>query len=118
LQTVSALPQDFKGTSYAAEVEVDPSGKFLYGSNRGDDSIAVFAIDQRKGTLTPVAVVPSQGKTPGDFSIDPTGSYLFVSDSGSDKVVLFRINPKSGLLTTAQVLEVPSPACVTFVRIE
>ncbi len=119
LQTASTLPRDFEGESTAAEVEVHPAGKFLYGSNRGDDSIAVFAINTRKGTLTPAGHTPTQGKTPRNFAIDPTGSYLFAANQDSDSVVLFRIAQKGGLLTpTGQVLEVPSPACVTFVTIE
>jgi 6-phosphogluconolactonase len=119
LQTVSTLPQDFKGESTTAEVEVHPSGKFLYGSNRGHDSIAVFEINTRKGTLTPMGYVPTLGKTPRSFAIDPTGSYLFAANQDSDNVVQFRIDPNSGRLTpTAQVLEVSSPVCVTFLAIK
>jgi 6-phosphogluconolactonase len=119
LQTVSTLPQDFKGENAAAEVEVHPSGKFLYGSNRGHDSIAVFAINTRKGTLTPLGHVPTLGKTPRNFAIDPTGAYLFAANQNSDSIVQFRIDPNNGRLTpTGQVLEVPSPACVTFLAIE
>ena len=119
MQPVSTLPLDFKGESDAAEVEVHPSGKFLYASNRGLDTIAVFAVNSRKGTLTPLAQVPTLGKTPRNFKIDPTGSYLFVANQDSDNVVQFRINPITGLLTpTGQVLQVPSPVCVTFLPIE
>ncbi len=119
LQTISTLPKDFVGSNDAAEVQVHPAGKFLYGSNRGYDSIAVFAIDSGKGTLTPVAYVPTQGKTPRNFGIDPTGSYLFAANQDSDNIVVFRINPKTGRLTpTGQVLEVPSPVCVKFIAIE
>ncbi len=119
LQTISALPPDFKGESYAAEVVAHPSGKFLYGSNRGYDSIAVFAINTRKGTLTPVDYVLTLGKSPRNFAIDPTGSYLFAANSGSDNIVVFRIDPNNGRLTqTGQVLEVPSPLCVTFQPID
>ena len=119
LQPVSTLPLDFKGESTAAEVEVHPSGKFLYASNRGLDTIAVFAVNSRKGTLTPQAQVPTLGKTPRNFKIDPTGSYLFVANQDSDNVVQFRINPITGLLTpTGQVLQVPSPVCVTFLAVE
>jgi 6-phosphogluconolactonase len=119
LQPVSTLPPDFKGESTAAEVEVHPSGKFLYASNRGLDTIAVFAVNSRKGTLTPLAQVPTLGKTPRNFKIDPTGSYLFVANQDSDNVVQFRINPATGLLApTGQVLQVPSPVCVTFLAIE
>jgi 6-phosphogluconolactonase len=119
LQAVSTLPQNFKGENSAAEVEVHPSGKFLYGSNRGDDSIAVFAINIRKGTLTPAGHVPTLGKTPRNFAIDPTGTYLFAANQSSDSIVQFRIDPNNGRLTpTGKVLEVPSPVCVTFLGIE
>ncbi|MGA2609668.1 MAG: lactonase family protein [Terriglobia bacterium] len=119
LQTISTLPQDFEGESTAAEVQVHPSGRFLYGSNRGHDSIAVFAINNRKGTLTPNGYAPTLGKAPRNFAVDPTGSYLFAANQDSDSIVQFRIDPNTGRLTpTGQVLEVPSPVCVTFVPIE
>jgi 6-phosphogluconolactonase len=116
LQTLSTLPQGFTGQSSAAEVEVHPSGKFLYGSNRGHDSIAVFAINPRKGTLMPAGYAPTLGKEPRSFAIDPTGAYLFAANQNSDSIVQFRIDPNNGRLTpTGQVLEVSSPVCVTFV---
>ena len=116
LQTISTLPKDFTGSSTTAEVQVDATGKFLYGSNRGHDSIAVFAIDPSKGTLTPVQRVPMQGKTPRNFRIDPTGSYLFAANQDSGSVVIFRIHAKTGRLTpTGQALAVASPVCVKFV---
>jgi 6-phosphogluconolactonase len=116
LQTVSTLPKDFTGNSTTAEVQVDAAGKFLYGSNRGHDSIAVFTIDPSKGTLTPVEYVPTQGKTPRNFRIDPTGSYLFAANQDSGRVAIFRIDAKTGRLTpTGQVLAVASPVCVKFV---
>ncbi len=116
LQTISTLPKDFAGKNDTAEVQVHPTGKFLYGSNRGHDSIAVFAIDAEKGTLTPVEYVATRGKTPRNFGIDPTGSFLFAANQDSDNIVVFRINPDSGRLTpTGQVVEVPSPVCVKFV---
>src|SRR5438552_5827075 len=116
LQTVSTLPKEFKGHNDAAEIAVAPSGKFLYGSNRGHDSIAVFAIDARKGTIKPVEYVPTLGTTPRNFSIDPTGTYLFAANQKSDTVTIFRINPATGRLTpTGQSLQVPSPVSVQFV---
>ena len=119
LQPVSTLPQDFKGESTAAEVAVHPSGKFLYASNRGLDTIAVFSVNSKKGTLTLLAQVPTLGKTPRSFTIDPTGAYLFVANQDSDNVVQFRINPATGLLSpTGQVLQAPSPVCVTFLAVE
>ena len=116
LQTISMLPKDFSGKNDAAEIQVHPNGKFLYASNRGHDSIAVFSIDPKKGTLTPVEYVPTQGKAPRYFTIDPTGSRLFVANQNSGNIVIFKINQADGLLTASgQVLEVGSPVCVKFV---
>jgi 6-phosphogluconolactonase len=118
LQTISTLPKDFGGQNDDAEVQVHPSGKVLYTSNRGRDSIAVFAIDPIKGTLVPVEDVPTQGKTPRSFEIDPTGSFLFAANQKSDNIVVFRIDPGTGRLTaTGKILEVASPVCVKFVAI-
>ena len=118
VETISMLPKDFKGENSGAEVEVSPSGHFLYASNRGHDSIAVLSIDSAKGTLTPVEYVPTQGKTPRNFAIDPAGSYLIVANQDSDNLVVFRINPESGHLSpTGQVLKAIAPVCVNFVKI-
>jgi len=119
LETISTLPKDFAGQNDTAEVQVHPTGKFLYGSNRGHDSIAVFAIDAEKGTLTPIEYVATQGKTPRNFGIDPTGSFLLVANQDSDNLVVFRIHPDSGRLTPAgHVVEAPSPVRVKFVAVE
>jgi 6-phosphogluconolactonase len=119
LQTISTLPNDFTGGKSGAEIAVHPNGRFLYASNRGHDSIAVFAIDPAKGTLTAAGHVPTQGKTPRGFAIDPTGAYLFAANQDSDNVVLFRIDPKTGGLAPAgTVLEVGSPVCVTFAAVQ
>jgi 6-phosphogluconolactonase len=119
LQTISTLPAGYKGRDDSAEVQVHPSGKFLYGSNRGHDSIAVFAIDAARGTLTPVEHVPTQGKEPRNFGIDPTGAYLIAANQNSNNLVVFRIDAKTGRLTaTGQVLEVHAPVCVKFVPAE
>lgn len=116
LQTISTLPNGFAGASDGAEIEIDPAGRFLYASNRGHDSIAVFAIDPVKGTLTSVGFVPTQGKTPRHFAIDPTGRWLFAENQESDDIVIFRINQKTGLLTSqGEPLRVSSPVCLKFV---
>jgi 6-phosphogluconolactonase len=116
LQTVSTLPKDFKGDNDDAEIHILPNGKFLYASNRGHDSIAVFAVDPEKGTLTKIDDVPTGGKIPRSFEIDPTGKYLFAENQKSDNIVIFRIDEKTGRLTsTGEVLDVPSPVCVKFV---
>ena len=120
LQMISTLPKDYKGTIEDAEIEVHPSGKFLYASNRGDaSSIAVYTIDPIKGTLTTVEITPTQGKTPRSFAIDPTGKFLLAANEGSNNIVVFRIDAKTGRLTpTGQVLDVPSPVCVKFLKLD
>jgi 6-phosphogluconolactonase len=115
--TVSTLPKGYKvtGNDSTAELRVHPSGKFVYGSNRGHDSIAVFAVDPQKGTLSQVEVVSTQGKTPRGFNIDPTGSFLIAANQDSDTLVVFRINPQTGRLTpTGQKLEAFTPVDVQF----
>jgi len=120
LQTVSALRENTNPESTtAAEIALGASGRYLYTSNRGEDTITVFAIDPAKHTLTPVQHAPTLGKTPRGFAIDPAGSYLVAGNQDTDNVFVFRINPKTGQLTaTGKVLEVPSPVCVIFVPTE
>jgi 6-phosphogluconolactonase len=116
LQTITTLPKDFKGRNDDAEIQIHPSGKFLYASNRGDDSIAIYAIDGSKGTLTQVAITPTGGKEPRSFEIDPTGTLLFAENQKSDNIVVFKIDQKTGQLTpTGKVLHVASPVCLKFV---
>lgn len=118
VQTVPTLPAPVEGNS-TAEVQVHPSGRFVYGSNRGHDSIAVFAVDADNGRLTLVEHEPTQGKTPRNFGVDPTGRFLLACNQGSDTIVSFRIDPETGALTpTGHRLDVPAPVCVKFVAIE
>ena len=119
VQTISTIPKDFTRLNEDAEIEVHPSGKFLYASNRGHDSIAVFAIDPNKGTLTLIEYVPTKGQSPRHFEIDPTGSLLFAENEKSDNIVVFRIDAQTGRLTpTGKVLDVSQPVCVKFVPIK
>ena len=112
-QTVSTLPKDFKGNNSTAEVVVHPSGKFVYGSNRGHNSIAIFAIDAATGTLTPTGHLTRLIKTPRNFAIDPTGKYLLAASQSSNQVVVFAVNPQTGALTfTGNVVDVPAPVCI------
>jgi 6-phosphogluconolactonase len=115
LQTVPTVPPgDHKGYS-TAEVQVHPSGKFLYGSNRGHDSIAMFRIDPNTGMLSPLGTQPSGGKTPRNFGIDPSGKFLLAAHQDSNDIVVFRIDAESGKLTpTGERVEVPMPVCVKF----
>jgi 6-phosphogluconolactonase len=115
LETIKTVPKDYKGYNDCAELYIHPTGKFLYGSNRGHDSITVFAIDPVKGTPTPIQYVPSGGKTPRSFGIDPTGSYLIAANQDTNSLVVFRIDTKTGHLTpTGQKEDVTSPICVVF----
>ena len=116
IQTVSTLPEGYAGRSYTAEVQVHPSGRFVYGSNRGHDSIAVFAVDPATGRLTPVAQTPTGGKTPRNFGIDPTGRNLLAANQETGNVVVFAIDPDRGTLTpTGSVADVAKAVCVKFV---
>jgi 6-phosphogluconolactonase len=111
-QTSALLPEDFKGKSTAAEVAVHPSGKFVYGSNRGHDSITVFSCDPETGHLTLVEHHSSGGKTPRNFEIDPTGGFLLAANQ-SGEIVVFRIDPATGKLhETGSVVHVPIPMCI------
>jgi 6-phosphogluconolactonase len=120
LQTINTLPKDYSGPKEAAELVVHPSGKFLYASNRaGIDTITAFSIDPARGTLKLAGKTSTQGRTPRNFAIDPTGKFLMAANQESSNIVVFRINPATGDLTpTGQVLEVPSPVCITFVTAE
>jgi 6-phosphogluconolactonase len=116
IQTISTLPQDFRGVSIGADVLVHPNGRFLYGSNRGHDSIAVFSIDPAKGTLAPVQYASAQGKRPSNFEIDPTGNYLFVANRDTSNLVQFRIDRQTGRLEPIASFSIPSPAGMKFVQ--
>jgi len=118
LQTISTLPEGFTGKSTCAEVQVHPSGKFVYGSNRGHDSIAVYAIDPENGKLSWVDCRSTQGKTPRHFTIAPTGQWLLAENQDSDNIAVFRLDTRTGRLSpTGQVVEVGKPVCAVFVPI-
>jgi 6-phosphogluconolactonase len=118
-QTITTLPEGFAGKNTAAEIVVDAEGRFLYVSNRGHDSIAVFSIDPDSGNLKILEWVSSGGRTPRHFVIDPTGQWLLAANQDSDRMALFRINPGNGRLTaTDRSLQVSSPVCTCFVTLE
>ncbi|HEV3004545.1 MAG TPA: lactonase family protein [Pirellulales bacterium] len=120
LQTISTVPAGIKTEGFStAEVQVHPSGKFLYGSNRGHDSIAMFSIDQATGKLTALGQQPTEGKTPRNFGIDPSGAYLLAENQDSGTIVVFSIDPTTGKLSpTGHTMEVPSPVCAKFMTME
>ena len=115
LQTLTTLPKDFTGTNSSADIHVAPEGRFVYCSNRGHDSIVIFAFDPRQGTLTSVGHESTRGMTPRNFAIDPAGRFLLVANQKSDNIVVFRLDQRTGRLTsTGQVAPVPSPVCLRF----
>jgi 6-phosphogluconolactonase len=112
--TVKTLPADFSGESTTAEVVVHPNGKFVYGSNRGHDSIAIFAVKGKNLEL--IGHEKTQGRTPRNFAIDPTGKWLIAVNQNGQNLVLFSIDPKTGKLNAKSNIEkVGSPVCVRFV---
>lgn len=116
LSTLSTLPEGHSGSNSTAEVLVHPNGKFVYGSNRGHDSIACFAFDSADGRLTPIGHTPTGGRTPRNFRIDPTGKFLLTENQNSDSIHIFRIDQKSGELSKIDhSIEVGSPCCIRFI---
>jgi len=116
LQTVSTLPEDFTGQNTCADIHIHPAGRFLYGSNRGHDSIAIFAVDAATMQLRSLGHVATAGRTPRNFGIDATGTFLLVANQDTDTVITFRIDQATGALTpTEQIASVPSPVCVRIV---
>ena len=114
-QVTGTLPTGFSGSNTTADIHVHPSGRFVYGSNRGHDSIAIFSVDQDSGRLTPLGHRFTGGRTPRNFSIDPSGRFLIAANQDSDNIVSFHIAPGTGQLTpTGHELNIPMPVCVRF----
>ena len=117
LQVVSTLPADFQGRNDTAEIAVHPDGKWLFASNRGHDTIAVFSIDPSDGTLHPAGEFPTDGKEPRHFAIDPAGQYLLAENQNSNSIVVFRIDSSTGALTqVSRADNIPSPVCLAFLK--
>jgi 6-phosphogluconolactonase len=117
MQTVFTLPKGTKKIGSTAQILVHPSGRFLYGSNRGHDSIVAFSIDAKTGKLTYIAHQSTLGKTPRNFGIDPSGRFLLAANQSTNTIAVFRINQDTGeLKPTGQVVDAPSPVCVVFVQ--
>jgi 6-phosphogluconolactonase len=119
IQQISSLPADFSGENTAAEIAMHPSGKFLYTSNRGADSIAEFSVDPASGKLTLLGDISTFGKTPRHFAIDPTGTRLLVANEDTGNIVEYSIDSATGKLTrVGKMVSVPSPVCLIFVPAE
>jgi 6-phosphogluconolactonase len=116
-QSISTLPPEFHGVSVSSEIKVHPNGRFLYTSNRGRDSIAVFSINAESGRLTRIQDVPSRGRWPRNFDFDPTGHWLLVTNHESNNAAVLRLDPQTGLLTpVGQPVDVPFPFCPRFLE--
>jgi 6-phosphogluconolactonase len=118
LQTVATLPANYFGSNTCADIHIAPNGRFLYGSNRGHDSLAIFKIDEKTGRLTPAGHASSGGKTPRNFAIDPTGNYLLAANQSTNNIVVFRINQEDGSLTSLHDVKVSMPVCVRMMTTE
>ena len=115
-QIISTLPADFKGQNLGAEIKIAPSGRFVYASNRGHDSLAIYAVDQETGRLSLIGHEATQGVGPRDFNIDPAGRLLLVANQDTDTVVTFWIDQVTGMLrATGHVAAVPTPVCLQLV---
>ncbi len=115
IQTISTLPAGFSGTSFCADIHLAPSGRFLYGSNRGHDSIVIFAVDPKTGGLSLVGHESTRGSFPRNFTLDPSGTLLLVANQKSDSVATFRVDPARGTLTPlGDLTAIPAPVCLAF----
>ncbi len=117
LQTLPTLPEGYTDTSYCADIHVSPDGNFVYGTNRGHDSLVIYSIDGETGQLTCVGHESTQGEFPRNFAIDPAGEFLLAANQNTDTIVIYRIDRQTGLLSpTGQVIEVRKPVCVKIVQ--
>jgi len=114
-QTLTTLPPGWNGRNTTSEIAVAPSGRFVYASNRGHDSVTIFRVDEATGDLAPVGWEPVQGRTPRFITLDPTGALLYAANQDSDTIVEFRVDPRAGTLAaTGQVVPVGSPSSIVF----
>ena len=115
-QTISTVPEDFKGDIGSADIHVSPDGKFLYGSNRGEsNTIVIYSINQATGILTLKGFQPVLGIAPRNFNFDPTGNFLLVANQRSNEIVVFKVNHQTGLLTdTGKRMKVHAPVCIKW----
>jgi len=113
-QTISALPPDFTGTNTAAEIRVHPSGRFLYTTNRGHNSVAIFEVEQETGELEVIGWESTRGEWPRGMNIDPSGTFLYAANQNTDNIAVFRIHPSNGRLRFGTLVNTPTPVDVEF----
>ncbi len=117
VQTISTLPAGVAGPKSCADIHIHPSGKYLYGSNRGHDSIVIYAVDQGSGKLALIGHELTRGKTPRNFAIDPSSQYLLAANQDSGDIVTFRIDPQTGKLAYLSIVQTPTPVCLKFLSV-
>lgn len=118
LQYISALPLDYKGENLGSAIHISPDGRYLYASNRGHDSIAIFSIDSNSGKVSTVAYTSTEGNHPRDFNLDPTGSYLIAANKDTNNIVCFSVDKATGKLSKKlSEIFIPNPVCIKFINI-
>jgi 6-phosphogluconolactonase len=116
VQVISTLPGDFTDTSYCADIHVSPDGRFVYGTNRGHDSIVIFKVDAATGKLSFVDFESTRGEFPRNFALDPSGQFLFAANQNTDNIFTYRIDARTGRLTpTGQEVRTPQPVCINMI---
>ncbi|MEM9835742.1 MAG: beta-propeller fold lactonase family protein, partial [Bacteroidota bacterium] len=113
LQTITTLPADYNGPNNCADIHLHPNGRFLYGSNRGHNSIAIFSINQ-DGTLVPSGHTATQGTVPRNFALSPDGAFLFAANQNSNNISSFKLDAESGALSFIGSTKVATPVCLAF----
>jgi 6-phosphogluconolactonase len=117
-QEITTLPEDYENTNFCADIHIDPLGKYLYASNRGHNSLAIYSIDQDSGELTFIEHQAVMGNWPRNFMIEPEGDYLFVANRRSNNIVIFKRNPGTGkLIYKGEETDIPEPVCIKYLRI-
>ena len=113
LQRLPTLPEGYEGgPSYCADIHLSPDGRYLYGSNRGHDSIVIYAVDQQTGELSLVGHEPTRGDFPRNFTISPNGSFLYIANQNSSNITVFKRNADTGEMTFLREFGAPTPVCL------
>ncbi len=114
LQTISTLPRTFTGTNTCAEIRVHPSGRWVYATNRGHNTVAIFAVDETTGKLRVVGWESTRGQIPRGMNIDPSGTFLYAGNQNSDTIAVFRVNLADGTLDLRELVQTPVPVDIEF----
>ncbi|RUY87839.1 beta-propeller fold lactonase family protein, partial [Mesorhizobium sp. M7A.F.Ca.CA.003.01.2.1] len=112
-----AVPAEARDSNHCADIQISPDGRFVYGSNRGHDSVVIMAVDQQTGSLSLVSYIPCGGATPRNLALTPSGGHLFSANQNGDRISIFARDADSGILTdTGRAIEIGTPMCVKIVR--